>query len=298
MSYDTNTVNVQFINQQFLNKLDQGPQMVKEAGVAMSAFVRQKLREDGFARKILPAQPITAAELDRGLDEEPRIICEKEPDSVAATMPFLSRGKNRYWTTPRYEVTFEKLSSENFVKNKFELMTYRTDIRTLLQENSVKDLQEQEDVGFYQNILAMATQYSNVTTLSGGFTPTNFIAGVKKLIQKRLPVGCVLMSQSLHADLSLFPATQIGSPAASGAFLGEQPITNPYGFKTITTIKNDVLPDNQMIVFAPPQYLGQFYELQGPVCYLKAEQDTVEFQTNQFVGVGIGNVNGAVVINF
>ena len=65
------------MNQSFLEKIDQG--MTKEAGVAMSAFVRQKLREDGFTRKILPFQSITAAELDRQLTEEPTVICERNP---------------------------------------------------------------------------------------------------------------------------------------------------------------------------------------------------------------------------
>lgn len=296
MNYNQETVNVQFMNQQFLSKVEQG--MTKEAGVAMSAFVRQKLREDGFARKILPAQPITAAELDRDLTEEPRVICEKEPDSVAATLPFHARAEIRYWNQPRYSVTFEKISSKDFRKNKFELMTSRTDIRTLLQENSVKDLQEQEDLGFYNGVVSMASTYSNTYTMSGGFTPANFMGGVKKLLQKRLPVGCILMTQSLHADLSTFPSTVVGSPAASGLFMGEATIENPYGFKVITTVKNDILPDNRMIVFAPPQYMGQFYELQGPTVFLKAEQDTIEFVTNEFIGIGIGNVNSAIVIDF
>jgi hypothetical protein len=46
MSYNTETINAQFINQAFMSKLDAG--LEKEAGVAMSAFVRQKLREEGF----------------------------------------------------------------------------------------------------------------------------------------------------------------------------------------------------------------------------------------------------------
>lgn len=296
MSYNTETVNVQFVNQSFLDKLDQG--MTKEAGVAMSAFVRQKLREDGFTRKILPFQPITAAELDRQLTEEPTVICEKEPDSVAATLPFLGRSKIRYWTTPRYPVTFQKIASDNFKKSKFELMTYRTDIRTVLQENSVKDIQEQEDVGFYNNIVAMATAASNVHTLAGGFTKANFLAGIKKMIQNKLPVGCVLMSQSLYNDFLTFPATEIGSDAASSLWMGQASLQAPFGYKIITSIKKDILPSNRMVVFAPNQYLGQAYSLSEATLFLKVEADMIEFHTYESVGVGIGNVNGAVVIDF
>lgn len=296
MSYNTETTNVQFLNQAFLDKIDQG--MTKEAGVAASAFVRQRLREDGITRKILPATPITAAELDRQLTEEPTVICEKEPDSVAATLPFLGRAPIRYWTTPRYPVTFQKITSDDFRKSKFELATYRTDIRTVLQENSVKDMQEQEDVGFYNNILSVATANSNVFTIAGGFTKTNLLAGVKKLIEKKLPVGCILMTQSMYNDLLSFPSTEVGSPAASELFRGQATLDNFFGYKIITTNKKDILPTNQAIAFAPPQFLGQFYELQGATVFLKAEMDIIEFQSYEAVGIGLGNVNGAVVLNF
>jgi hypothetical protein len=51
-------------------------------------------------------------------------------------------------------------------------------------------------------------------------------------------------------------------------------------------------------VFAPEAYLGQFYTLQDATVFLKAEQDMIEFQTYEAVGAGIGNVNGAVVLDF
>lgn len=295
-NYNTETVNVQFLNQSFLDKIDQG--MTKEAGVAMSAFVRQKLREDGFTRKVLNPIMVTAAELDRQLTEEPTIIVEKEPDSVAANLPFLGRAEIRYFKTARYPVTFQKITSVEFKKSKFELATYRTDIRTVLQENSVKDLQEQEDVGFYNNIVAVATANSNVHTMSGGFTKTNLLAGVKYMLANRLPVGCILMTQSMYNDLLAFPSTEIGSPAASELFRGQATLDNFFGYKIITTNKTNILPVNRAIVFAPEAYLGQCYLLADATVFLKAELDQIMFQTYEAIGVGLGNVNGAVVLDF
>ena len=294
--YNTETVNIQFLNQSFLDKVDQG--MTKEAGVAMSAFVRQKLREDGCTRKILPPKPITAAELDRQLTEEPTVIVEKEPDSIAANMPFLGRSEIRYFKGARYPVTFQKISSADFRKSKFELATYRTDIRTVLQENSIKDLQAAEDLNFYNNVIAMATANSNVHTISGGFTKANLLNGVKKLLEKKLPVGCILMTQSMYTDLLSFPATEVGSPAASELMRGQATLDTFFGYKIITTNKSDILPTNQAIVFAPENYLGQFYTLQDATVFLKVEKDMLEWSTYESLGVGIGNVNGAAVLNF
>jgi hypothetical protein len=296
MTYSTETINTQFINQSFLDKIDQG--LTKEAGVAMSAFVRQKLREDGFTRKILNPITITAAELDRQTTEEPTVIVEKEPDSVAANIPFVGRPDIRYFTGSRYAVTFNKVESAEFKKSKFELATYRTDIRTVLQENSVKDLQKQEDLNFYNSVTTIAAANSNTFNIAGGFTVQTLMNGIKNLIANQLPVGCVLMTQQMYADLLKQPATQVGSPAGFRLVAGRAGLDNFFGFKIITTIKNDILPKYQAIVFAPPQYLGQFYLLQDAMVFLKTEADMITFLTYEAVGAGIGNVNGAIVLNF
>ena len=296
MSYNTETVNAQFLNQAFLDKLDQGH--TKEAGVAMSAFVRQKLREDGFTRKILEATMVTAAELDRQTTEEPTIIVEKEPDSVAANLPFLGRPEPRYFTGSRYPVTFGKIQSAEFKKSKFELATYRTDIRTVLQENSVKDLQKQEDENFYYSMMAVAQAAGNVYSVSGGFTVANLMEGIKYLAKKQVPVGSILMTQSMYADLLKQPSTQVGSPLASALLAGERSLDNFYGFKIITTNKNDILPDTRAVIFTAPQYLGQFYLLQDATVFLETKADMVSFTTYSAPGIGIGNVNGAIVLDF
>lgn len=294
--YGTETTNVQFMNQAFIDKIDSG--LEKEASVAASAFVRQKLREDGFTRKIMEPTLVTAADLDRQLTDEPAIIVEKEPDSVAASMGFKGRSELRYFKGERYAVTFHKVESKEFKKSKFELATYRTDIRTVLQENSVKDVQKVEDTSFYANIVAMATANSNVHSIAGGFNMPNFQNGIKKLLAKQLPVGKILMTQEMYADFLAQPATQIGSDAASALFMGQTGLATPYGNQIIVTNKNDILPNNRMIVFAPTQYLGQMYLLQDAMVYLKTEADLLSFKTYESVGIGIGNVNGAVVIDF
>ena len=296
MSYNTETINVQFLNQSFLDKLDQG--MEKEAGVAMSAFVRQKLREDGFTRKILPPTMITAAELDRQLTEEPTVIVEKEPDSVAANLPFLSAAQPRYFTGVRYPVTFQKIQSANFEKSKFELATYRTDIRTVLQENSVKDLQKQEDSNFYNNVMSVAQANSSVYNIGGGFSVFSMMQAVKYLVAKQVPIGQILMTQSMYADYIKQPATTVGSELVSQLVAGEKTLDNFYGFKILVTNKNDILPDNQIMIFTAPQYLGQSYLLQDATVFLKTEADIVSFTTYEAIGVGLGNINGVVVANF
>lgn len=302
--YQTETVNVQFINQQFIDKIDQG--MTKEAGAAMSAFVRQKLREEGFARKILTPQSVTSAELDRGLDDQPRIIVEKEPDSVAASIALSANGELRYFKGERYEVPFYKIESDTFKKSKYELATYRTDIRQVIQDNSVKDIQREEDVNFWNGVTSIASTAGNELDYSAAGTGVNF--GVRSLmdlveliVDNFQKPGKILLPYKLYLKLISRKATVIGDIATSDLFRGGDQ-TNFYGFEIVTTNKSDILTDttkgDMAAVFAPEQYLGQFYSMQDPTVFLKTEKDMVEFSTYESVGIGIGNTDGMATAKF
>jgi hypothetical protein len=298
--YNTETLNVQMINQAFSDKIEAG--MTKEAGVAMTAFVRQRLREESFARKILEPMMITAADLDRQSTDTPTIIAEKEPDSVAVSMAFSGRPDNRYFTGARYPVQFTKISSPRFEKSMAELATYRTDISTVLQQNSVKDLQRQEDTNFFSSCMTMATQFSNystITGLSGGsLTVQGLMQAVRLMTKNQLPVGKILINQSTYAGLLAQPATTLGSPLASGLVSGKENLDNFFGFPFVVTNKNDIVQDNRVMIFTAPEYLGQFYLLKDATVYLESRSDIISFESYEYLGIGLGNTNGVVAVDF
>ena len=296
----TETMNTQFLNVSFLNKLDEG--MTKEASAAMSAFVRQKLREEGFTRKILQPQMVTSADLDRGLDDQPRVIIEKEPDSIAATMSLSGTTEVRYFTGARYEVPFYKISSVRFKKSKYELATYKTDIRNILQENSVKDLQTQEDTNFIAGLKAIQLKVrgAEVVTTTGARITDQIMELISKLSADQQKASKILISHQAYLRLLREPATQLGSVVADQSFRTGS-MDGFYGFDIITSIKSDILSSDGtkqgdlVGVFAPESYLGQFYSLQEPTVFLKAEADMIEFETYESIGVGIGNAKGFIL---
>lgn len=298
--YNTETMNVQFMNQAFIDKIDQG--LTKEASAAMSAFVRQKLRESGFTRKILQPQMITSSDLDRGLDDQPRVIIEKEPDSTAAFMSLSGRPQVRYFTGARYEVPFYKIQSPKFTKSKFELATYKTDIRHILQENSIKDIQRQEDTNFIAGLRAIHNETHSVEyfTPAGDRITDKVMELVAKLVDFEQKPGKILMSHQLYLKMLREPATQLGDAVASRHF-DTGAMDGFYGFDIITSNKGDLLSTDGTVrgdlvaVFAPEDYLGQFFSLQEPTVYLKAEADMIEFETYESIGIGIGNVKGFVL---
>lgn len=301
--YSIETTNVKFINQAFLDKIDSG--LTKEASAAMTAFVRQKLREDGFTRKILTPQLLTSADLDRGLDDQPRKIVEKEPDSVAANMALSAKSELRYFKGERYEVTFQRLASKRFAKSKYELATYATDIRQVLQDNSVKDIQFQEDSLFIDNLKAIATTYhGGIVDAGTGFGIKALMDSVNELIKVKQKPAKILIPWNLYLKLYSRPASVVGSILSNDHFNGA-PMNQSFGFELIPTNKLDLLSSDggttlgdMIAIFAPESYLGQFYSVQEPTVFLETKADMIEFETYESIGVGLGNVQGFRLVKF
>jgi hypothetical protein len=99
---ETTQVSAEVLNAAFVDKLEQGH--VKEAEEAGSRYIRQKLYEDGFTRRIIEPVTKTAEDLDPAVDSDtPRILVEKEPDAPGATfVPFKGTGNRAYFTGKRF----------------------------------------------------------------------------------------------------------------------------------------------------------------------------------------------------
>ena len=310
-TYTVESVNAQFINASFIDRLDAGH--TKEASNALSTFTRQRLRETGFARKIFTPQAVVAADLDRDLDETPRILVEQEPDSTAASFGLHGRPEISYWSTKRYPVYFHRVSSPDFRKTKAEIMTYKHNIQQILQENSIKDMQEQEDGTLVQRLTDIANNTASGNPGVQDYTTAGFgirtLMDLLKVLSKGLQKpGRILMNHSTYLSLLSRQARIVGSDVAGNHFKGGD-MTHFYGFE-ITTIKHNLLsttPDadindpeygDRIFVFAPENYLGQFFSLIEPTVFVKTEADVIEFQTYELVGLGIGNTKGFAIGKF
>lgn len=265
---------------------------------------------------------VTASDLDRGLDDQPRVIIEKEPDSIAATLPLSGKEEIRYFKGSRYEVGFYKIESKEFVKSKFELATYKTDIRHILQENSVKDLQKEEDsnliTGLGQIFRTRTTDFAEnptngfltATSLDGVTVVDKLMQLIQFMVDDFQKPGKLLISHQLYLAVLREPATQLGDKFASEAFQNGA-MDKFYGFEFITSNKSDLLSSEFLtsgtpgttratkgdiaIAFAPETYLGQFYSLQEPTVFLKSEADMISFKTYESIGIGIGNTKAFVI---
>ena len=113
-----------------------------------------KLREEGFLRKILPAQTITGDDLTKQVStDKPSKVVELEPDSPGAmSIPFGEFPTGTYIYGKRWLVTFSRIATPMFNKDVAELHDYDLDIRQVISDNALKDLQAEEDGKFIQTI--------------------------------------------------------------------------------------------------------------------------------------------------
>ncbi len=293
MNYMVQTpeVNALHINSNFIRKLQEGH--VKEAQDESSAFIREKLRQEAAVREIIVPEGISEEDLDRDEHtDQPKKIIDKEPDSVATFVQFQGTGKRTWFRGKRYAIYFGKVESQRFTKSKFELMSYNSDIRKILSDNSVKDMADQEDAKFAELITAIVAL--NPLQQSGGpFQSGTIKQAMQAMLNRKLPVGKMLMTKSQYLNALDLPATTVGDEIAKRHFDdGIESSQKLWGVPVVTTIKSDIYDPKKAWLFAPQapnNFLGNFYLLQDATLYIKQEADIIEFWSYEALGLGIGN---------
>lgn len=292
MAYKTETqqVSAQFVNSNFVKKIEDG--RIKEAAAEGSAFIREFVRQESYAREILTPVLLQDDEIDRDENtDEPKKIVEKEPKSVATFVQFQGAGPRTWFKGPRYSVFFGKTESQHFTKSKFQLMTYQNDIRKMLSDNSVKDMADQEDLKWQQTVDALiALNAAEQNVAAGAFNSTAFKSGFQKMVNRRRPIGKMTMTKSLYYEALDLVATSVGNDIASRHYDdGVENEEKLWGFPVITTIKSTIHDPKKAYIYSPENYLGNFFLLQDATLYIKQEADTITFWTYAAPGIGIGN---------
>lgn len=162
-------------NAMFSAALNGGQEAMEKLGEATGLYIQDKLRENSFARKILPPQTVTEAELTRNVNDEGlEYIDDIEPDSIAMRINWRGEPNRTYIEGKRYSIRISTIASERFQKSEQELRSYKMPLTKVIEQNTVKDIQEQIDITFMQHVKAavyLATMNRMNTLISrGGLT--------------------------------------------------------------------------------------------------------------------------------
>lgn len=294
----THTVTAETMLNECMNHLANGE--IKEAALEGSQFIRTKVRQESIADEIFDGSvKLEPEDLDRSVHtDQPRRIEEIEPDSIATYVPFHGTSRRKWFKGDRFEIYFGKIESQRNRKNRLNLMTYRSDIRQMLTDNAIYDIADVKDQMFFDEVrrlLALPAAASQSLKLSGGLNAANVVAAAQRMIQQRIPVGKFVMTKSLFEEVLKLPATSVGDNVAEKFWeKGLDGQTKLWGRPVITTVKNDIVADNEFFVFAPQNYLGYSYHLVAPTLYIKEEADMLEFHTWHVPGMGIASHRGII----
>ena len=118
------------------------------------------------------------------------------------------------------------------------------------------------------------------------------------MTSKKLPIGKMLMTKATFMEALKFDYTDVGNDIVSRHYdKGLEGEDKLFGVPVITTIKNDIVDDNTIYLFAPENYLGNFFLLQDATLFIKQEADMIEFWSYSSPGIGIGNTKGVIKLS-
>lgn len=283
------------LTQVFIQRIDtDNEKLASETG----AFVRSKLREISFARKILNPQYITAAELQRStLNDQLVKIVDIEPDSAAMTLTLRGTPTTRYVTGNRFEVSFEKISSEEFQKVEIELLAYEMPITEIIERNSIKDIQKQEDTAFMTLTDAAITANAKTLTRTYASGIQNALVDLFNILEDNStglnPLVCqtLLMNRNDWNKLSATPSTIGGSPLATEVFINGYKYPTVMGKNVVVTNKGDLVPAGVVYAFPAQEFMGKFYILNDTKFYVYKKRDLISWSAEEIVGMAYGNTN-------
>lgn len=304
---------IQSTNSAFVRQVFASEELKKEALDNSTLFIRDRVRELGFGRKLFPPKMITSEELDRiPNSDEPAIILSKDMDATAYTVPFRGQGESKYWDGEDYVLTFHKYESDRFNKSKFEMMNSKVRYDKLLEKRIVEAMYQVEDTTIMKainDIIAAAqaekpgTQYLET---GEGLTKNSIKVLVQMLSRLRMiPTDPksdadrpkLLINATTKQELIDLGLMDIGDAGVSKNFTdGVGGISRIMGFPIITTIKDDLVADNEVYIVAPEDYSGRFFILQDHTLVIETKADMLNFYSYAAMGFAIANTKSVAKI--
>lgn len=284
----------------------------KQAEDKVNNYLRLRQREEGFARKFYDVADVTPADLDKQVDTPlPVIVKDMEPNSAGAyTVPFGTSPMDSNLTAPRYRVMFDRIMSRRYVADVNELLTYDMDIRQIFNDFILKDILAEEDRKFMatvDSIVVPGTPNTVNTALdacqtieAGAIDRPNLANAMRGLAatNRRLNAVAGLVNNYTIWDVVALDRNTIGGDLAEDLFTNGFTERTIMGLKWNITIKNDLVADQDLYMFAAPKFLGDFFVLDNICMSTKHEDFMLSFYAYECIGATVANIAAVCLARF
>jgi len=267
--------------------IEQGDAGLDKLAAAGSAYIRTKLREEGFFRRVIQPVKVTRDDPDVNKSENHDtlvMIKEIEPDSSAFSINFRGEVEQQMIRGERLSMAFHSIESIEFFKTTQELLAYDMPITKILENNIVKDIEAVEDRTFLvyaetgiqvlqTNAYAQPFNRTELSTgaiksytmckselaLTGTITDNMDVTYIQKgdvftlaqsYTKHQIKMEKVLIHQDDWLNYGRQTAIELGDSTAAEIAVNGYTYNKLAGYKTIRTIKDSILRQGNMYGFA------------------------------------------------
>lgn len=289
-------------NKAFFGLLDSG--QIKEAQDMVTDYTRIRIRESSAFEKILPAVKISNSDLDPQLDTDKNVkLVEREPNSPAAiTIPLGTQPIQYYIRGDRYPVFFDRITTVKFTKDISELRTYSMDIRQVITDQAILDM----DFEFDRKMLAAVDSIVGAENSTNPFTgivqnriindplgiTRNSLFELRKILPStfaHLDTATILVNNITIHDVAKFDRAQVGGDLSQQMLINGFQEKKLLGCNWIVTNKTELVPNNVFYLFASPEFIGKSFILEDITMYIDKRAYNLEWFAYCERGATIGN---------
>jgi len=290
----------QIMNRMFLKNLD-SDEHTKIAQQKFSAYIRDKIRDVQFARKILPPRNVTERDMNvqRSVNHDGLVYMDEiEPESGAGAVAWTGSPETRYIQAKRYEIPFFQISTDQNEITEQELYASRNPIHKMVEDRAVKDIGNIEDLRLLILCEAALEQTSqivkgvaaNAGVASGDIEIDDIVSLKNILVNEERPDGPILLcNKADYNKLLKWEAEYAGDKWRGDITYGNLKPTNIMGLTVVVTAKTSLLREGDLYLFAPPEWLGRFMILDEMKFFMRKERDLIYWSTWEFLAMSIAN---------
>ena len=289
-------------NQAFFGMVEGG--QVKEAADMVTDFTRIRIRESSFFEKVLPGVKLGDDELtpQLGTDKNVKLV-EREPNSPAAiTIPLGAQPVQYYFRGDRYPVYFDRIVTSKFTKDISELRTYGMDIRQVISDNAILDMDFELDrkmlaacqsiVGAQGSEVPETGIVQNLLITDPAGISRDSLFEMRKVLPRtfaRLDSVTILVNNITIHDIAKFDRLEGGGDISESMFVDGFQQKKLLGCSWIVTNKVALVAEGEFWLFASPEFLGKSFILEDTTMYVEKKAYNLEFFAYCERGATIGN---------
>lgn len=289
-------------NKAFWGLIEQGQE--KRAQSMSTDYLRIRIRESSFFEKLMPAVKIDNSDLTPQLDTQKNVmLIQREPNSPAAvTVPLGTQPVQYYFRGDRIPLFFDRIVTVKFTQDKTVLRSYSMDIRQVLTDNAILDMDAEFDrkmlvacqsiVGAEGSTVPETGVVQNRLIASAFGITRDSLFQMRKILPStfaKLETTTVLTNHLTIHDVAAQGRDEVGGDLAQEMYVKGFQQKELVGINWVVTNKRELVEDDTFWLFPSPEFIGKSAILEDVTMYIESKSFMIQWFAYTERGATIGN---------